>query len=142
VSRCRTWTKCSVRRALALFVRISIASPADYNNIDSALSLVPIYGASKGTEPMEKSQVMKRSVVVGGHKTSISLEEPFWKGLKEIASKRRQSLSVLVASIDAERSFGNLSSAIRMFVLNHYQERLTGERSTKPLDDGSVRVSH
>jgi predicted DNA-binding ribbon-helix-helix protein len=91
---------------------------------------------------MEKSQVMKRSVVVGGHKTSISLEEPFWKGLKEIASKRRQSLSVLVASIDAERSFGNLSSAIRMFVLNHYQERLTGERSTKPLDDGSVRVSH
>ena len=72
----------------------------DYNNTDLALSLVPTYKASKGTEPMEKSQVMKRSVVVGGHKTSISLEEPFWKGLKEIASKRRQSLSVVVGSID------------------------------------------
>jgi hypothetical protein len=72
----------------------------DYSNTDSALSLVPTYKASKGTEPMEKSQVMKRSVVVGGHKTSISLEEPFWKGLKEIASKRRQSLSVVVGSID------------------------------------------
>jgi predicted DNA-binding ribbon-helix-helix protein len=67
---------------------------------------------------------MKRSIVVGGHKTSISLEEPFWKGLKEIAAKKRRSLSELVAGIDAERTFSNLSSAIRMFVLNHYQERL------------------
>jgi predicted DNA-binding ribbon-helix-helix protein len=71
---------------------------------------------------MRKSQVVKRSIVVARHKTSISLEEPFWKGLKDIASKRRQTLSELVGSIDAERKFGNLSSAVRLFVLNHYQE--------------------
>ena len=72
---------------------------------------------------MKKSQVAKRSIVVGGHKTSVSLEEPFWQGLMDIASKRRQTLSELVASIDTERKFGNLSSAVRLFVLNHYQER-------------------
>jgi predicted DNA-binding ribbon-helix-helix protein len=72
---------------------------------------------------MEKSQVAKRSIVVGGHKTSVSLEDPFWKALKEIASKRNQTLSELVVSIDDKRTFGNLSSAVRLFVLNHYQER-------------------
>jgi predicted DNA-binding ribbon-helix-helix protein len=91
---------------------------------------------------MKKSQVCKRSIVLAGHKTSISLEDPFWKGLKEIASKRRQSLSVLVGSIDAERSFGNLSSAIRMFVLSHYQERSTSEGAAHLKVDGPVRVSH
>ena len=91
---------------------------------------------------MEKSQVIKRSVVVAGHKTSISLEEPFWKGLKEIASKRRQSLSELVGGIDADRTFGNLSSAVRMFVLNHYQERATSEHAAHRSDESSVRVSH
>jgi predicted DNA-binding ribbon-helix-helix protein len=72
---------------------------------------------------MGKSQVAKRSIILSGHKTSVSLEDPFWKGLKEIASKRNQTLSELVASIDTERQFGNLSSAVRLFVLNHYQER-------------------
>ena len=72
---------------------------------------------------MEKSQVAKRSIILSGHKTSVSLEDPFWKGLKEIASKRNQTLSELVASIDTERQFGDLSSAVRLFVLNHYQER-------------------
>jgi predicted DNA-binding ribbon-helix-helix protein len=91
---------------------------------------------------MKKSQVCKHSIVLAGHKTSISLEEPFWKGLKEIASKRRQSLSVLVGSIDAERSFGNLSSAIRMFVLKHYQESAPSERIAPSAGDTSVRISH
>ena len=100
-----------------------VVEELDYNSTDSALSLVPTYEASKGTEPMEKSQVAKRSIVVGRHKTSVSLEEPFWKALKDIASKRRQTLSELVGSIDAERTSGNLSSAVRLFVLNHYQER-------------------
>jgi predicted DNA-binding ribbon-helix-helix protein len=72
-----------------------------------------------------KSAVIKRSVVLAGHKTSISLEEPFWKGLKDIAGGNHQSLSALVGGIDTERKFGNLSSAVRLFVLNHYQERAT-----------------
>jgi predicted DNA-binding ribbon-helix-helix protein len=120
----------------------SLAPRLDYNNTDSALSLVPIYEASKGTEPMEKSQVIKRSVVVGGHKTSVSLEEPFWKGLKEIASKRRQSLSELVGSIDTGRAYGNLSSAVRLFVLKHYQERVPSEHIAPPAGDSSARISH
>jgi len=75
-----------------------------------------------------KSPVIKRSIVIAGHKTSVSLEDAFWKGLKEIALHRRATLSDLVATIDSERQHGNLSSAIRLFVLDHYQAR-TGERS-------------
>ena len=91
---------------------------------------------------MKKSQVAKRSIVVGGHKTSVSLEEPFWQGLKDIASKRRRTLSELVASIDTERKFGNLSSAIRMFVLKHYQESAPSQRIAPSAGDTSVRISH
>jgi predicted DNA-binding ribbon-helix-helix protein len=71
-----------------------------------------------------KSPVIKRSVVIAGHKTSVSLEEAFWRGLKNIATSRRVTLSDLVAGIDTERKHGNLSSAIRLFVLNHYQARM------------------
>jgi predicted DNA-binding ribbon-helix-helix protein len=70
-----------------------------------------------------KSQVVKRSVVVGGHKTSVSLEEAFWNGMKTIAAERGRTLSELVGEIDAERKQGNLSSAIRLFVLGHYKSR-------------------
>jgi predicted DNA-binding ribbon-helix-helix protein len=72
-----------------------------------------------------KSLVVKRSVVIGGHKTSVSLEEAFWTGLKETAGKRNASLSELVATIDTERELGNLSSAIRLFVLRFYRDRIT-----------------
>ena len=68
-----------------------------------------------------KSPVVKRSIVITGHKTSVSLEDAFWGGLKDIASSRNMTLSELVASIDADRRQGNLSSAIRLFVLDHYQ---------------------
>ena len=68
-----------------------------------------------------KSSIVKRSIVLAGHKTSVSLEEPFYQALKDIAASRRVRLSDLIARIDTERENGNLSSAIRMFVLNHYQ---------------------
>jgi len=68
-----------------------------------------------------KSPVVKRSIVIAGHKTSVSLEDAFWKSLKEIAGGREVTLSDLVASIDSERRHGNLSSAIRLFVLDHYR---------------------
>ena len=73
-----------------------------------------------------KSPVVKRSIVIAGHKTSVSLEDAFWKGLKEIAGDRDITLSDLVATIDTERRHGNLSSAIRLFVLDHYR----GQTST------------
>jgi predicted DNA-binding ribbon-helix-helix protein len=70
-----------------------------------------------------KSPVVKRSIVIAGHKTSVSLEDAFWKGLKEIASGRDMTLSDLVAAIDSERQHGNLSSAIRLFVLDFYRNQ-------------------
>jgi predicted DNA-binding ribbon-helix-helix protein len=70
-----------------------------------------------------KSQVAKRSIVVAGHKTSVSLEDAFWKALKEIAGEREITLSDLVASIDSQRDHGNLSSAIRLFVLEFYRHQ-------------------
>jgi predicted DNA-binding ribbon-helix-helix protein len=71
-----------------------------------------------------RSPVVKRSIVLAGHKTSVSLEDEFWRGLKEIAGKRLITLSTLVNTIDAERQQGNLSSALRIFVLNHYRGRV------------------
>jgi predicted DNA-binding ribbon-helix-helix protein len=68
-----------------------------------------------------KSSIVKRSVVLAGHKTSVSLEEAFWRGLKDIAISRRSTLSNLIGSINTDREQGNLSSAIRLFVLNHYK---------------------
>lgn len=61
--------------------------------------------------------VLKRSLVIAGHRTSISLEDAFWRGLKVLAKKRSQSINALVAEIDAHRGRANLSSAIRVFVL-------------------------
>lgn len=70
-----------------------------------------------------KSPVVKRSIVVAGHKTSVSLEEAFWNAMKEIASARGMTLSDLVSEIDNTRKQGNLSSAIRLYVLDHYRAR-------------------
>ena len=77
---------------------------------------------------MTPSPVVKRSIVIAGHKTSVSLEDAFWQGLKEIAAVRDMTLSEMVASIDGGRNGGNLSSAIRLFVLEYYRHapRLDG----------------
>jgi predicted DNA-binding ribbon-helix-helix protein len=66
---------------------------------------------------------VKRSVVVDGHKTSVSLEEAFWSGIKEISGARNMTMSELVGEIDANRHQGILSSAIRLFVLDHFKSR-------------------
>ena len=73
-----------------------------------------------------RSAVVKRSIVIAGHKTSVSLEAAFWTALKDIAAGRQQTVSDIVGAIDAERKQGNLSSAIRLFVLEHYQARTPG----------------
>ncbi len=64
----------------------------------------------------------KRSILVAGHPTSVSLEEPFWAALRDIAAARGQSLSELVTDVDRTRD-GNLSSALRVFALSHYRGR-------------------
>jgi predicted DNA-binding ribbon-helix-helix protein len=71
-----------------------------------------------------KSPVVKRSIVIAGHKTSVSLEDAFWSGLKQIALGCDRTLSEMVAMIDSERAHGNLSSAIRLFVLDHYRNAI------------------
>jgi len=70
-----------------------------------------------------KSLVVKRSIVIDGHKTSVSLEEAFWKSLREIARERGDSLSHLVTGIDGNRQTVNLSSSLRVFVLEFYKEQ-------------------
>jgi predicted DNA-binding ribbon-helix-helix protein len=66
-----------------------------------------------------KSAIVKRSIVIDGHKTSVSLEDAFWSDLKKIAHAQEATLSKLVAEIDRTREQGSLSSAIRLFVLEH-----------------------
>ena len=70
-----------------------------------------------------KSTVAKRSIVLAGHKTSVSLEDEFWKGLREIADGRDTTLKELVSTIDVGRRQGNLSSAIRLYVLGFYRDQ-------------------
>jgi predicted DNA-binding ribbon-helix-helix protein len=75
-----------------------------------------------------KSLVIKRSIIIAGHKTSVSLENEFWEGLREIADERDETLSHLVATIDARRQHTNLSSAIRLFVLGFYRDQISHDQ--------------
>jgi predicted DNA-binding ribbon-helix-helix protein len=87
-----------------------------------------------------KSLVLKRSVVIAGRNTSVSIEEGFWQSLKEIADERDMTLAKLIGKIDANREHANLSSAIRLFVLGVYRDRIdlakdrTQETLAKPIE--------
>ena len=71
-----------------------------------------------------KSSVKKHSIVLGSLKTSISLEDEFWGSLKDIARRQGKTLTDLLVKINADRDYANLSSAIRLFVLQHYRRQL------------------
>lgn len=76
---------------------------------------------------MSDGRPRKRSLNLRGHQTSVSLEDPFWQAFREIAAERGMPLNALAAHIDAERGMElGLASAIRLFVLRHYRERLAG----------------
>ena len=83
-----------------------------------------------------RSRVLKRSIVVGRHKTSVSLEDVFWNELRAIAQESGVHLSQLVARIDVERQHGNLSSAIRLFVFEHSCKRAQNQDPS-----GAVRAT-
>jgi predicted DNA-binding ribbon-helix-helix protein len=88
-----------------------------------------------------KSPVVKRSIVIAGHKTSVSLEDAFWSGLKDIAAGRNMTLSELVATLDTDRRQGNLSSAIRLFVLDYYRAQArTGDQASETRGAGGGRT--
>lgn len=92
------------------------------------------YGARGVTPDMPKpeedhatnpGEMRKRSVVIAGHRTSVSLENAFWNALKAIANSRGLTVNQMVTEIDSRRS-GNLSSAIRLFVLDSYRQQESG----------------
>jgi predicted DNA-binding ribbon-helix-helix protein len=72
-----------------------------------------------------KSPVPKRAIKLGGRYTSITLEDQFWEALREIAKERGSTLGALVTSIKADRRTGGLSSAIRVFVLEHHRDQIS-----------------
>lgn len=76
------------------------------------------------------SRVQKRSIRIGGHNTSMGVEDAFWQGLGEIAVARNLSISALVTAIDTERKHANLSSVIRLFVLDYYR-RMAEEKAKR-----------
>jgi predicted DNA-binding ribbon-helix-helix protein len=71
---------------------------------------------------INKSQILKRSVVIGTHKTSVSLEEDFWEAVKTISAARDMTVAQLIEEIDHNRNHSNLSSAIRIFVLKEQKK--------------------
>jgi|SRR5215472_19208874 len=89
--------------------------------------------------------IPKRSVIVAGHRTSVSLEEPFWTRLKEIAHARSKSINDLVTEIDSMEPAGgrqgNLSSALRLFVLAELEQRLSGGEGPPPPPDQQASMS-
>jgi predicted DNA-binding ribbon-helix-helix protein len=89
-----------------------------------------------------RSLVLKRSIVIAGQRTSISLEDDFWQALREIAIRRNMRLSELVTSIDAERAHANLSSAIRLFVLDFYRLEFEARHEPRPQRKESLDAHH
>src|SRR5215831_4458562 len=90
--------------------------------------------------PLMKSVVVKRSIVINGHKTSVSLEDAFWRDLKNIAHTQQATLGELVARIDQTRDQGNLSSAIRLFVLEHFQRNGSSQSGHAPVSAEETQV--
>ena len=101
-------------------------------------------GNSEG-EATSMSRPRKRSFSIRGHRTSVSLEEPFWQALRDIASERGVSLAALVGDIDEQRKDSGLSTAVRLFVLDHYRRIAeAGEANVtqgEPKADGNTGTS-
>jgi predicted DNA-binding ribbon-helix-helix protein len=102
------------------------AKPSDRVEPNSLRAQLLFFG-----RPTMKSLVVKHSIFIAAHKTSVSLEDAFWDALKEIAIARGTTLSNLVTSIDVAREQGNLSSCLRLFVLDFYRNRGIGAASAK-----------
>jgi predicted DNA-binding ribbon-helix-helix protein len=83
-----------------------------------------------------KSKIVKHSVIIHGHKSSVSLEDTFWADLRKIARVQGCALSELIAEIDRGRQGGNLSSAIRVLVLQHLRARAHSQGESARVADG------
>jgi predicted DNA-binding ribbon-helix-helix protein len=92
---------------------------------------------SRGKRPMIRSLVVTQSVNIKGRHSSVSLESAFWNALKEIAATQKITAAALVSKIDSKREAANLSSAIRVHVLEHYLSR-TRAPATRMISDGET----
>ena len=82
----------------------------------------------RSSRAVMKSLILKRSIMIAGQKTSVSLEDEFWQALKQIAAGFDMPMAKLVHRIDTQRQNGNLSSALRLYVLEHYLSRARTRR--------------
>ena len=87
-----------------------------------------------------KSSVVKHAIAIDGHKTSVSLENEFWHGLREIAGRENTALSILVGKIDRERNSCNLSSAIRVHVFNYFRAQIGRQENSREITAGHLDV--
>jgi len=114
-----------------------------WKNLSSAIRLFVLAhyrsGEQTNSNGSRPTQVIKRSTMIAGRHTSLSLDEAFWSALKEIAASKQTTIGELIAQIDKGRQFGNLSSAIRVFVLAYYQGSRSAARS---VDDGREHAQH
>lgn len=119
---------------IALEIHAACAGEVDVCRLNCLLAA---HASPLPEESNMRSAIMKRSIVIAGHKTSVSLEDEFWNGLKEIARDRRTTLSNIVGGLDTQRRHGNLSSAIRLFVLDRYRAR-----TAAPAPDHALAADH
>lgn len=87
---------------------------------------------TRGEPPV--GSIAKHSVMIDGHKTSVSLEAEFWSALSEIAATERRSMNSLIGDIDRQRT-GNLSSALRLYVLAHFRREARAGSATEATTD-------
>jgi len=92
----------------------------------------------RASRPAMKSLILKRSIIIAGQKTSVSLENEFWQALKQIAAGLEVPMAELVHRIGRQREYGNLSSALRLFVLEHYLNRTKVKRENEAVVQGEV----
>jgi predicted DNA-binding ribbon-helix-helix protein len=85
-----------------------------------------------------KSQIKKRTIIVRGNKSGVSMEQSFWDALKEIAATNNVGLPEIVTTIDTDREHATLSSAIRVFVLDYYRQRPKLRLLPKPYPQGPI----
>ena len=113
------------RNSASVPIQLGTQFYAGHNSVAKRRHIVPM---AHLREKVVKSLILKRSIVIGGHKTSVSVEDEFWNSLKEIARERNMTLAELVGAIDADRQNANLSSAIRLFVFGVYRDQVASRQ--------------
>lgn len=84
-----------------------------------------------GNGDLGRSPVIKRSITINGHNTSICLEDQFWDGLREIANEKNETVEDIVSRLDNRRKRANLSAHLRCFILEHYQQKYEAQQIRK-----------